>query len=395
MKSIYCLAVGTFAIGTESLMIVPLLPRMSTDLHVPLVDVGMLVTVFTLTLAISSPILTTMLGNFNRRKVLIFALSAFAVANIIAYASTNYWELLLARILLALSAGLYNPNANAIAGVIVPPEKRGKAISIVNSGSAVAVAFGLPLGSLVGQSFGWRFMFLGVCLITILAVLGVTIALHSSVGDHIKGASFKDRVTMAGRRDVLTELFVMLAWAVGAYTVWTYIAPYLSQSIGADDNEISATIFLFGIAAATGMILGGYLNDRYGHRATVIPLLTISILALLGLSASALFLDQHQTTVPAFTFIFLWGVATWGFYPCQVTRLIGLAGSAQAAVVLSLNTSFMYIGFAIGAFVGSVVLLDGVVADLGWVGATFYAVALLLFLSARGSKGANTVTRTP
>lgn len=395
MKPVYWLAVGMFAIGTESFMIVPLLPRMSADLSVSLVEVGMLVTVFTLTLALSSPILTTLLGNLNRRKLLIIALAAFDVANGFAWASSNYWQLLTARILLALSAGLYTPNANALAGSIVPPAQRGRAISIVNTGLTFAVAFGLPLGSLIGQTFGWRMTFLGVGLISLLAIIGLLVGIHSKAGDHMKVASLGDRLQVAGQPNILIALLITLMWAAGAYVLWTYFAPYLTQTIGAGGQEISAVVFLWGISAATGVILGGHLSDRFGHRAVMVPLLSLLLLTLLTFSGSALFLTQREAIVPVGISVFLWGIAGWGFYPAQLSRLVGLAGHAHAPVALSLNTSSMYLGFSIGASVGSLVMLHGSVADLGWPGAIFEVVALLLLLSATRGETRSMIVQNP
>ena len=129
---IYWLALGTFAIGTEGFMIAPLLPGMAANLRVSVWAVGQLVTVFALTYAVSSPILTALTGSLERRKLLILSMTAFALANIVAWAARGYWWVMGARILLALAAGLYVPNANALASALVSPERRGRALAIVN-----------------------------------------------------------------------------------------------------------------------------------------------------------------------------------------------------------------------------------------------------------------------
>ena len=156
---IYWMALGTFAIGTESFMIVPLLPKIATNLSVSVSEAGQLVTAFTLALALSSPVLTALTGNFNRRKLLFLSMVVFALGNIAAWASTNYSQVMSARILLALAAGLYSPNASALAGTLVPPEKRGRALSVVNGGMTMAIVLGLPMGAMIGDRLGWRTTF--------------------------------------------------------------------------------------------------------------------------------------------------------------------------------------------------------------------------------------------
>jgi len=147
---LYWMALGTFAIGTEGFMIAPLLPSLAEDLSVGLVAAGQLVTVFTLSYAFSSPILTALTGGIGRRNLLIVCMAGFAAANVVAAVATSYWMLMAARILLALASGLYVPNANALAGAVVAPEKRGTALSIIAGGTSIAVALGVPISAFIG-----------------------------------------------------------------------------------------------------------------------------------------------------------------------------------------------------------------------------------------------------
>jgi predicted MFS family arabinose efflux permease len=151
MARLYWLALGTFAIGTEGFMIAPLLPDLARDLAVSLVGAGQLVTVFALTYALSSPVLTALTGDIDRRRLLIASMLAFAAANFVAWSAHGYSALLAARILLAIAAGVYVPNANALGSATVEPSRRGTALSIVTGGTSVAVALGVPLGALIGD----------------------------------------------------------------------------------------------------------------------------------------------------------------------------------------------------------------------------------------------------
>jgi predicted MFS family arabinose efflux permease len=377
---IYWLALGTFAIGTEGFMIAPLLPKMATDLSVSVSAAGQLVTAFALAFAISSPILTTVTGGFNRRWILIMSMLAFAGANLFAWRSSDYGGVMVARIMLAFAAGLYVPNANALAGTFVRPERRGRALAIVNGGTTIAIVLGLPLGSMIGNHFGWRSTFLGVGALSIIAAFGLLLGLPSGAGDHMKVASMKERIAVARRPIVLCTLLITTIWATGVYTVWTYIAPYMVSAVGLDGNEISAVVFLWGMSAAIGVFAGGYFNDKIGSRAVLVPTLAALALAFVLLALVPSFLTQRQALVPVLGAVVLWGVSAWGFFPAQVARLIAIGGHHLAPIVLSLNASFMFVGFSAGAWLGAVILEHGSVSGLGWTGAAFETAALVLVL---------------
>lgn len=387
LRPVIFLALGTFAIGTESFMIAPLLPKMSADLAVPIAAVGSLVTIFTLTLAVSSPILTALTGSLNRRKLLIWSILAFAAGNFVAWSSRDYWGIMIARILLALAAGMYTPNANALAGAIVAPERRGRALSIVNGGMTLAIVLGLPLGSLIGDAFGWRMTFFGVGVMSLIAVSGLMFGLHKGVGDHLKVASLQERLAVIRNPQILLALAVTFLWATGAYTAYTFIAPYLTQTIGASSNVISAVVALWGLSAAAGVFAGGWLSDRVGANATMVPALSLLAMAFLTLSASAFLLTPGEAIVPVAAAVVVWGLMAWGFYPPLILRLIGLAGHQNAPIILSMNASFMYAGFAAGSAVGSIVISRSSVANLGWVAAVFEMLALGLLVATTREAG--------
>ncbi|SEC96649.1 MFS transporter [Bradyrhizobium erythrophlei] len=392
---VYLMALGTFAIGTESFMIAPLLPKIAADLSVSVSAAGQLVTAFTLALALSSPVLTTVTSNFNRRKLLILSMIIFTLGNVAAWASTDYAQIMGARILLALAAGLYSPNASALAGTLVPPEMRGRALSIINGGMTIAIALGLPLGAMIGDRLGWRATFLGVGVLAATATAGLIFGLHRGIGDHPPVTTLRERIEVVRRPAVLLALLVTAAWAAGAYTVWTYIAPYLTATVGLDGPKISGVAFLWGIAAAIGIFVGGRLNDKFGSRSVILVALFFLALAFTTLSLSALLLPQTQAVVPVLGAVVVWGLTAWGFFPPQQARLICIGGHKVAPVVLSLNATFMYAGFSVGAALGSVVLAHGSVIDLGWVGASFEIVALLVAFGTSRSRVARPIVVQP
>jgi predicted MFS family arabinose efflux permease len=366
--SLYWLALGTFAVGTEGFMIAALLPAIAADLSVSLQAAGQLVTAFALTYAVSSPLLTVLTGGFDRRKLLVASMAVFTGANIVASAASGYWFLLVARVLLAIAAGLYVPGANALAGALVAPEWRGRALAIVNGGLSLAVALGVPLGALVGAHFGWRSSFVGVAVLAAAAFSGLLLGLPRGIGAGLAVATLRERLAVIRQPGALPILLVTTLWAVGTYTVYTYIAPYLTAVVGLEGAQIGYVLFLWGVAAFLGLILGGVATDKIaGHHviAVALPLLAV---ALTSFSLSAWFLTRTNTLVPVLVAVSVWGLAAWSFFPAQQARLIGVSGLKGASVILSLNASFMYLGFSFGAALGSFTLANRTVADLGWVG---------------------------
>jgi predicted MFS family arabinose efflux permease len=385
---IYWLAIGAFAVGTEAFMISAILPEISGDLQVSLQSVGGLIALFSFAYAVSSPLLTALTAAVDRRKLLIGSMIAFCAANVFAALAPTYHLLALARVLLAFSAGLYVPSANALAGALAAPAQRGRALAIVTGGISAAVALGVPLGAFIGGHFGWRATFAAVALLSMVALGGLLFGLPRGVGTGLSIATLHDRINVVRQRGVLPALLTTTLWATGAYTVYTFISPYLSHVINWAGASIGYVLFLYGAAAFTGLLFGGAASDRIGWRRVIATELLVMSAALASLSVWAACLSPPRALVPVLLSIVLWGFTAWGFFPAQQSRLLEVAGLKVAPVILSLNASFMYLGFALGATAGSITLNHGGVGALGAVAATFVFAALGLFVLRKSSRGA-------
>ena len=311
------------------------------------------------------------------------------MSNLVAAAAPSYWSLVAARILLAFSAGLYVPGANALAGSLVAPEKRGRAIAIVNGGITTAITLGVPLGAVIGNALGWRMTFIGVAILAAIAIAGLISGLPQGVGAGLTAPGLRERIAVARQPGVLPTLLVTTLWAIGAYTVYTYISPFMARLIGIQGSGIGGILFLWGASAAVGLTLGGLGTDRLGSSRVITSGLLLAALALTALSTFGALLTPEHALIPVVAAIILWGAAHWGFWPAQQARLIGIAGVPAASVVLSLNASFMYLGFSLGAALGSLTLVHLAVGALGWVGGASIFVSLILFLIIRRKESAS------
>jgi predicted MFS family arabinose efflux permease len=376
IMSVFWLGVAAFAIGTEAFVIAGLLPVIAADLQVSLASTGQLVTVYALTYAVGSPILAVAFNNLDRRTLLALALSCFIVANLLAALATTFVLLLASRMLMAVGAGLCMPTALAVAVAVAPPERRGRAIALVTSGLTVATVVGVPFGTLVGNYFGWRATFVMVAGLGAVALLGLLFGLPRGLPRTT--ATLSQRIAVARRGAVLRALAITFLWAVGGFTMFTYLSVPLRE-LGFGPNEISLALLIFGLAAAIGNLLGGSLADRIGPIPTATLGLIGMILALTLQSAALKFAPPELARPIILGLIFCQGLSGWAFYTGQVASIVRIEPDV-ATIALSLNASAMYLGFAIGGITGAVVLSVMGPSDLGWTGGLSVAVALAVLL---------------
>jgi predicted MFS family arabinose efflux permease len=373
--SVFWLAVAAFAIGTEAFVIAGLLPAIAADLQISLAATGQLVTAYALTYAIGSPILAVTFNNLDRKRVLAVALCCFIAGNLLAVVASSFAMLLASRMLMAVGAGLCMPTALAVSVAMGTPERRGRAIALVTSGMTVATVLGVPLGTWIGVHFGWRATFVMVAVLGAIALAGLLFGLPRGLPRHT--ATLAQRIAVARHGGVLHALAVTTFWAIGAFTVFTYLAIPL-QNLGFSPSEVGLALLVFGCAAAIGNVLGGTLTDRIGPASTVVLGLVLVMVAL-ALQSVTLKLGLPAAQPVFLALVFCWGVGGWTFYPGQVAGLVRIEPQASM-IALSLNSSAMYLGAAIGGALGGLVVAVLSPTDLGWIGGCSEAVALAMVL---------------
>ena len=238
------------------------------------------------------------------------------------------------------------------------------------------MAIGVPLGAFVGAHFGWRATFVGVAGLSVAAAGVLELCLPREI-ESAAPAGLRTRLAVALAPGVIVTLLTTTAWGTGAYAVYTYISPFLTELAGITPAEVGAVLALYGVAALAGVTLGGRGNDRYGPKrvqAIALPLMAASF----ALMTVAAFLPASHALWAALPLVVAWGSSAWAFFPAQQSRLIELAGAPNTPVVLSLNASFMYLGFALGAGFGSIVIAWLGIAWLGGAGAVCVAIAMVL-----------------
>ena len=365
------LALGTFAIGTEAFVIAGVLAAIATDLGVSVPAAGQLVTLFAMAYAIAAPVMATLTAGVERRRLLVTALAAFTAANVFAALAPNYVWLALARVLAAVSAAAFTPAAGGVAAATADPAQRGRALATVTGGLSVAIVVGVPAGTWIGSMFGWRMTFVFVAAVAALAVTGIAVTLPATPTPAF--VPLRDRVGLLAQGRVLAALALTVAWMTGIYVLYTYIAPVLRITAGITERELSGLLLVFGVFSVAGTLLGGLGADRLGVTRTSVPALIVIGSVIVMMPALA------TTALRAAVLMAAWGLG-WAFVTAHQHRLVSLAPSAPA-VILSFNSSALYVGVGLGAGIGGLLFEHMPVTVLGVVGCAFEVVALALVLA--------------
>jgi len=320
-------------------------------------------------------------GQIGRRRVLAAALAVFALAAALSALATNFTVLNIGRILAAAGAGIFTPVAAAVAAALYPEAQRARVLAAVFFGLTLSQVLGVPVGSWIAYSFGWRWAFWLVLALT-LPCIWLTWT-RVPAGLRFQPVSMKDLGEIIVQGRLMLAILFTASFLGSIYVLYTYIAPLLSQTMGYGRDGITVMLLMFGMGAVVGNIIGGVLADRLGWRRTLI------ILCLSQMLLMPVFSVLPFNPVLLAVFCVLWAAFGWAFMSGQQMRLIGLAGP-QAPVVLALNAAAIYIGAAIGSAIGGLVIAGFGIIAIGAAGGLAAAFALFhLLLSIRLSPAAS------
>jgi predicted MFS family arabinose efflux permease len=373
------LALGTFAVGVEGFVIATLLPAIATDSGVTITQAGYLVFAYAIAYAVGAPVLSAFTGRFDRRPLLAVVALVFAAGALLAAVSQGYAMLLIARLVIAASAGLYAATAQAAAVTLSTPERRARSVATVVAGTTMAVALGAPIGAFLSGFVGWRGTYFAIAAVGVLTSLAIYVMLPPGIQGDRRGLG--ERLGVLSVPGLVPALLSILLYMAGPFSAFIYLGPVTTKLMGLDAGLLPFVMLAYGLGAALGNPLGGQLSDRIGAQATVSIAAVLNVGFLLLIGAIPL-LPEEAITPMYFAFMVLWGVAGWMFVPAQVSRVVALSPSS-APLALSLNASFLYLGTAAGALVGGFVLEHLPIGELGLVAAIFPALALAVIYVSR------------
>ncbi|WP_141505311.1 MFS transporter [Paenibacillus luteus] len=366
---IYVLALAVFLIGTIEYIITGVIEMIAVDLRVSISEAGLLVTVFALAAAIIAPILIALTINMDRKKLLMATLSVFIASNGLMLINLSYETVLWVRIIQGASGGMATVVAMAVATRLVEKEKRGTAIGTILMGLSSSLVLGVPIGTFFSEMFGWRVLFIGIGLLSVLPL----IIIYNKVPSIKEEVVVTLRIQLSILKDtkILTALVITLFYIGGYSTLFTYITPFLQATSSLSITEISGILFLAGICSFVGSKVGGQLADAKGSKFTI-------CLGLLLQGATLLLFALAGVNLFVLILIFMiFMLATWSISPAQQLYLVTLV-PRNPDIALSLNTSFIQFGFALGSGLGGLVISHTSVLYLNWLGLAAVCIALLL-----------------
>ncbi|MEL0646119.1 MFS transporter [Pseudoalteromonas agarivorans] len=371
--ALWALTLSAFAIGTTEFVIVGLVPIIANDLGVSLPSAGLLVSLYAVGVAIGAPVLTALTGRWNRKIVLISLMGLFVVGNLLAWQAPSYETLILARILTGLAHGVFFSIGSMIATSLVSKDKEASAIAIMFTGLTVALVTGVPLGTWIGQHFGWRATFLVVSLLGLIALIGSAVLVPKNLKQSIP-ATFKEQLQVIVKpRLLLVYLMTILGYG-GTFTAFTYLAPILEQQTGFAPSAIGLIMLVYGVSVAVGNIWGGKLADKRG------PISALSIIFSALTVILLAFTFTMESKVAAVLTILIWGAFAFGNVPGLQLYVVKQAKkhTPNAVDVASgLNIAAFNIGIALGSMIGGSIVESMTLQDTAWIGAAISALALI------------------
>lgn len=371
MLPIYLLAAAGFTMLTTEFMIVGLLPAIARDLRISLSQAGLLLTMFAFTVAITGPFLTAFYIKFARKKVFVGCMLVLGIANTLAALAPNLYVMVVARLLPALTLHVFWALASVTAVDLSSPERAGRAISLVTMGIVRATVFGIPLGTLVGESFGWRSAF---GTLAALAFAKAAMLQWLFPGLHKKGTALGLVTQLHILRDprIVGHVVLTILLFTAMFTVYTYLADILGTVAGFSGTLVGWTLMGFGAMGLVGNWIGGRSVDWHPLGSSLI----FSVLMATGMLALMPVIHTRWGLAGA---IGIWGVTQAAMFVVCTVRLIKAAPQAPGFAA-SLNVSASNIGIGLGAILGGLIIDGPGIAQIGNGGAAMLGVALVLTL---------------
>jgi predicted MFS family arabinose efflux permease len=365
------LALGTFAMGTDSFVLAGILPQIGSGLAVSTASAGQVVTAFALTYALVAPIMATVTARLPRRRLVITSLAVFVLANIAAALAPSLALLLIARVVTAIAAAAFTPTASAAAVALAGPGHRGRALAVINGGLAVGTVFGVPIGTTIGQHLGWPAGLVFIAAVALVALIALIVRLPELPLPAPVGLG--DRLRLLVRLRVLVKVAVNSIATAGGIMFYTYIAFVLTSTAHLTGGELATALVFWGVGGAVGAFGAGRLADHFGPDRTLLIAIVVMALDLVALG----FAGHLSLVLP---FVLIGGASSWSLVTPVNHALTGIAPE-NPGVVISLNSSGAYLGQALGAILGGLALTGGAGArEICLIGAFIVAVALAVHL---------------
>ena len=357
---IYILALISFLVGTSQYIISGILDKMADALGVSIGAAGQLITVFSLVYAIGTPILMVLTSKMERRKLLIYTLFVFIVGNLLSVIVPGYGLFMIARIIMALSTGVAVVTVLSIAAKIAPANKKASSIATVVMGFTASLIIGVPIGRFITSTYGWKFVFIGIALLVLFVIFIVINTIPKMNGD--ASIPLKRQIAMFKKPKIALALSITFFLMTGYAIIFTYLSPFLVNTVGMSDHLLSITFLVLGVASLFGSKLGGLSADKKG------VIFTLKRGLLVNLTSLVVLLFISHSNIAVFIILTVWSFAAWSSGATQQYNLATILPESSD-MLLGLNQSMMQLGFAFGAGLGGVIVGQISLSSITWFSA--------------------------
>lgn len=371
--ALWALAISAFGIGTTEFVPIGLLATIAQDFDIGITLAGLLISGYAIGVAVGAPILTALTNRMTRKTLLIVLMAVFIVGNIVAAMSTSFELLMIARFITAFSHGVFFAIGATIAVQLVPAHKKASAIALMFTGLTVATVTGVPLGTFIGQAFGWRATFWAVALLGIVAIAAITILIPKNLKQS-PPAKFSDIFRLVTNGRLLLGFAITALGYGGTFVAFTYLTPILEDLIKLDAKLISIVLLVYGIAVAIGNAVGGRLANHNPTRA----LFWMFILHAVILIVMTFMIPFKVAGLIA---VILMGLVAFMNVPGLQLNVVQLAEKyvpSAVDVASALNIAAFNIGIAMGSIIGGLVINSIGLVHTPWVGGIMVMGAVLL-----------------
>lgn len=371
--ALLALAISAFAIGTTEFVSVGLLPLIADDLHISVTTAGLTVTLYALGVTFGAPLLTSLTTAVSRKTLLLALMILFIAGNSLAAAADGIAVLLTARVISALSHGLFMSIASTIAADLVPVDRRASAISVMFTGLTVATVTGVPLGTFLGQQLGWRAAFIAIVITGIIALIGNLVLVPSGLRKGTK-TPLQDQAKLVTNGRLLLAFAITALGYGGTFVVFTYLSPLLHDISGFKEKTVAVILLVYGIAIAIGNVIGGKAANRKPMNA-LFYMFALQAVVLLILAFTAPFKAAALIT------IFFMGLLAFMNVPGLQVFVVMLAdryAPSARDIASAVNIAAFNAGIAIGAYLGGLVTDHMGLIHTTWVGSIMVFAAVVL-----------------
>ncbi|AVS16178.1 sugar efflux transporter [Salmonella enterica subsp. enterica serovar Bovismorbificans] len=361
------LAIAAFIFNTTEFVPVGLLSDIAESFHMQTAQVGIMLTIYAWVVAVMSLPFMLLTSQMERRKLLICLFVLFIASHVLSFLAWNFTVLVISRIGIAFAHAIFWSITASLAIRLAPAGKRAQALSLIATGTALAMVLGLPIGRVVGQYFGWRTTFFAIgmgALITLLCLIKLLPKLPSEHSGSLKS------LPLLFRRPALISLYVLTVVVVTAhYTAYSYIEPFVQNVAGLSANFATVLLLILGGAGIIGSLVFGKLGNRHASSlvSIAIALLVVCLLLLLPAADS----EAHLAILSIF-----WGIAIMVIGLGMQVKVLALAPDATD-VAMALFSGIFNIGIGAGALVGNQVSLHWSMSAIGYIGAIPACAALV------------------